>query len=192
MRKIIASLFVSLDGVMEGPGPNDPYPDAGWTVPYWTEDIGKVKSDELFASDALLLGRITYEGFAEAWPSQKDPMGFADRMNSLPKYVVSTSLQKADWNNSYIIRKDVMKGIARLKDQAGQDILIGGSARLINSLMKESLIDEYRMIVYPVVLGSGKHLFQEGSPTPLKLDEARPLGKGVVLLRYSPGETPAQ
>ncbi|MGE5074131.1 MAG: dihydrofolate reductase family protein [Anaerolineae bacterium] len=184
MRKLIASLFISVDGVMEGPGPQDPYEHAGWTMPYGSDEIGKIKYDELMRSDALLLGRITYEGFAAAWPGQTDEAGFADRMNNLPKYVVSTTLRETEWNNSHIINEDVAQRIAQLKEQAGQDILIGGSAQLINSLMGARLIDQFRLLVYPVILGSGKRLFHEGSHASLQLVESRPLGSGVVFTRY--------
>lgn len=185
MKKLIASTFVSLDGVMEGPGPQDPYEHAGWTIPYWSDEIGTLKQDELFASDALLLGRITYEGFAAAWPGRTDEAGFADRMNSLPKYVVSNTLKEPAWNNSHVVRGDVAAQVRALKQQPGQDILIAGSAQLINSLKQDNLIDEYRLLIYPVVLGSGKRLFHSGPPASLQLEEVRPLGSGVVFMRYT-------
>jgi dihydrofolate reductase len=194
MRKLIVSEFVSLDNVMEGPGPVDPYERAGWTMPYGNAEIQQFKLDELFASDALLLGRVTYEGFAAAWPTIKDEAGFADRMNSLPKYVVSTTLKDASWNNSHIIADNVAEEVTKLKQQPGQDVLVAGSGQLIQSLIEHNLVDEYTLLVYPVVLGSGKRLFKEGANTALKLIEAKPLGE-VTLLRYQvtgAGDKPGQ
>lgn len=185
MRKIIVSEFVSLDGVMEDPGGAEGFEHGGWTMSYWNDDIGKVKTDELFASDALLLGRVTYEGFAAAWPGRTDEAGFADRMNNVPKYVVSTTLNDANWKNSHIIAENVAEEIATLKQQPGQDILVAGSGKLIESLMRHNLVDEYTLLVYPVVLGSGKRLFKDGITATMKLVEAKPLGE-VTLLRYTP------
>jgi len=184
MRKVIVSEFVTLDGVMEDPGGAEKFVHGGWTMPYWSEEIGKVKFDELFVSDALLLGRVTYQGFAAAWPSGTDEAGFADRMNNLPKYVVSTTLEEVAWNNSKLIKGNVAEEVSRLKQQPGQDILIAGSGALVQALMQQDLIDDYRLLVYPVVLGSGKRLFQDGSKTNLRLVEARAFGSGVVLLHY--------
>lgn len=174
MRKVIASLYVTLDGVMEEPA---------WTVPYCNDEISRFKFDELFASDALLLGRATYEGFAKAWPSMTDEQGFADRMNSLPKFVASTTLQNPEWNAA-VIGGDVAQEVSALKQQPGQDILIYGSADLVQTLLPLGLVDELRLLIYPVVLGSGKRLFNENSKTTLKLAEARPLGPEVVALIY--------
>lgn len=184
MRKLVVSMFVSLDGVMEDPGGAEKSEHGGWTIPYWGDEIGKFKFDELFASDALLLGRITYEGFAAAWPSQHDEEGFADRMNNLPKYVVSTTLQNPEWNNTTVIKDNVAEEVSKLKQQPGQDILIAGSAQLVNSLIPHDLIDEYRLLVYPVVLGGGKRLFKEGNNTTLVLTETSGFSSGVVLLVY--------
>jgi dihydrofolate reductase len=188
LRKVIVSMFVSLDGVMEDPGGAEKFEHGGWTIPYWDDEIGKFKLDELFASDALLLGRVTYQGFAAVWPSQNDEAGFADRMNGLPKYVVSTTLQDLEWNNSRLIKGNVAEEVSRLKEQPGQDILIAGSGILVNTLLQDGLIDEYRLLVYPVVLGSGKRLFKEGSITGLRLVETKTFGSGVVLLTYRPNE----
>ncbi len=197
MRRIVVSEFVTLDGVMEAP--------EKWSFPFWNEEIGKFKFDELFASDALLLGRATYEIFAKAWPSLTDEKSwerikeaggevgdlpkenpFADRMNSIPKHVVSTTLEKVEWNNSRLLKGNVAKEAFKLKPQPGQDILIYGSGALVDTLMQHDLIDEYRLLVYPVVLGSGKRLFKDGSNKNLKLVEAKGFGSGVVLLRYQP------
>jgi len=177
MRKVVVSEFLSLDGVMEAPDQ--------WHFSFWHEAMGKYKYDELFASDALLLGRVTYEGFAAAWPSITDEQGFADRMNGLPKYVASTTLAEVGWNNSHLIKGDVAAAVSEMKRQAGQDILIGGSAELVNSLMPHDVIDEYRLMVHPIVVGHGKRLFGEGSAaTALKLIETKPLGPDVVVLIY--------
>jgi dihydrofolate reductase len=176
MRKIIVTEFLTLDGVMEAPNE--------WSFPYWNDEIGTFKLNELFASDALLLGRVTYEGFAAAWPTQSDEAGFADRMNGVAKYVVSTSLKDATWNNSTVIAENVAEEVRALKQQPGQDILIAGSATLIGTLMRDHLIDEFQLLVYPVVLGKGKRLFLGGIDATLALIETKPYESGVVLLRY--------
>jgi dihydrofolate reductase len=194
VRKLVASEFVSLDGVMEDPR---------WTFQFSSEEQEKFKFDELFASDALLLGRVTYEGFAAAWPDmmvqyegprRASLQEFTDRMNSLPKYVVSTTLEEPlEWNNATLIVGDVAEEVSRLKRRPGRDILIGGSGELVNTLMVHDLIDEYRLMVFPIVMGSGKHLFGEGSATKtLQLMETKSFGSGVVVLTYGPagdGET---
>ena len=156
MRKFIVTEFLTLDGVMEEPA---------WTAPYWNDEIAKFKFDELFGSDTLLLGRVTYQGFAAAWPSRTDEQGFADRMNGLPKFVVSTTLEKVEWNNSRLIKENVAEEVSKLKQQPGQDILIAGSGTLIHTLMQHNLIDEYRLLVYPVVLGSGTLCLYNGLDT---------------------------
>ena len=176
--KIVVTEFITLDGVIGEP--------QEWSFPYWTDETAKFKLDELLATSAHLLGRVTYEGFAEAWPSRTDEAGFADRMNSLPKYVVSTTLKKAEWSNSAIIKANVAEEVAKLKKQSGGDILIAGSATLIRFLMEHDLVDEYRLLTYPIVLGKGKRLFTDGMAASLKLTEFRPMGSGVVLLRYEP------
>lgn len=176
MRKIIVAEFLTLDGVMEAPNE--------WSFPYWNDEIGTFKLDELFASDALLLGRVTYEGFAAAWPAQSDEAGFADRMNGVTKYVVSTTLRDATWNNSTIIAESVAEEVGTLKQQPGQDILIAGSANLIGTLMRDNLIDEFQLLVYPVVLCKGKRLCPDGIDATLKLIETKSYDSGGVLLRY--------
>ena len=176
--KIVVTEFITLDGVMEAPNE--------WSFPYWGEDIAKFKLDELFATDAHLLGRVTYEGFAAAWPGRTDEAGFSDRMNNLPKYVVSTTLEKAEWNNSTIIKTDVAAKLTELKNQPGGDVLVAGSATLIHTLMEHDLVDEYRLLVYPIVVGKGKRLFKDGNDTKLKVVETKPFDSGVVLLRYEP------
>lgn len=179
MRKVIVTQFVSLDGVMEAP--------EKWSFGYWDDEIGKLKFDELFAADALLLGRVTYEGFAAAWPSRTDETGYADRINNLPKYVVSTTLLKPEWNNTQVIKADLAGEVTRLKQQPGQDILVFGSAQLAASLLEADLVDEYRLLVYPVVLGAGKRLFGEANKVGLRLLEVKKYNSGVVLLTYSKG-----
>ncbi len=186
MRKLIATEFVTLDGVMEDPGGAEKSVRGGWTWPYFDDDIKEFKFDEMFESGALLLGRVTYQVFAAAWPSTTDPEGFADRMNSVPKYVVSTTLEQAAWNNSRLIKHDVVDEVARLKQHASHDILIAGSGKLVNSLMEHDLIDEYRLLTFPVVLGSGKRLFTDGSNARLKLVDIQPFRSGAVLLCYRP------
>ena len=178
MRKVIVTEFITLDGVVEAP--------EKWSFPFWNDEIAKFKHDELFASDALLLGRVTYQGFAAAWPSRTDETGFADRMNSLPKFVVSTTLDKVEWNNSRLIKENVAEEVSKLKQQPGQNLLIYGSGALVHTLMQHNLIDEYWLLVYPVVLGSGKRLFKDGSNTTLKLVETKTFSSGVVLLCYQP------
>jgi len=177
MRKVVVTEFLTLDGVMEAP--------EKWTSPFGNAEIAKYKSDELFASDTLL-GRVTYQGFAAAWPSRTDESGFADRMNSLPKFVVSTTLKEVEWNNSNLIKENVAEEVSRLKQQPGQNILIYGSGALVHTLAQHDLIDEYRLLVYPVVLGSGKRLFKDGSDTTLKLAETQAFSSGVVALHYAP------
>jgi dihydrofolate reductase len=175
MRKIVVTEFVSLDGVMENPG---------WTFPYWNDEIAQFKGEESSASDALLLGRVTYQGFAAAWPESEDEG--APYFNSVRKYVVSTTLDTAEWNNSTLINENVVEGITKLKQQDGQDITVHGSATLVQTLMQHGLVDRYRLLVYPVVLGQGKRLFQEGTTATLKLLESQAFSSGVVALIYEP------
>lgn len=187
MRKVIVSEYVTLDGVMEDPGGAEGFEHGGWSFQFWSDEAAKYKFDELFASDALLLGRTTYQGFAKAWPSMKDEQGFADRMNSLPKYVVSTTLQELTWNNSKLIKEHVAEEVSNLKQQPGQDILVAGSGELVHTLMQHNLVDEYRLMVYPIVLGSGKRLFGDGTATQvLRLVDTRTFSSGVVVLSYQP------
>ena len=184
MRKLIVTEFVSLDGVMEDPGGAEKFKYGGWTMPYFSPDVGQFKFDELFSADALLLGRITYEGFAAAWPGRTDEQGFADKMNNMQKFVVSTTLDKVEWNNSKLIKANVVAEIAKLKQQPGENILVYGSGQLVNTLLQNGLVDEYTLLVYPVFLGIGKRLFREGSKANVKLIEAKEFSSGVVLLRY--------
>ncbi|WP_375433890.1 dihydrofolate reductase family protein [uncultured Hymenobacter sp.] len=176
MRKVIAALYLSVDGVMENPA---------WTMPYWDEDLAKLQHDLNFASDALLLGRVTYEGFAAAWPGMKDEDGFADRMNSLPKFVASRTLETAEWNAS-VLQGEVAQAVAQLKQLPGENILIYGSAELVRYLLQHNLIDEYRLMVHPVVVGGGKRLFDDASQANLQLTDTQITSTGVVVLTYRP------
>ncbi len=185
MGKIVVTEFVSVDGVIEDPGGAEDYEHGGWSLQIDRgEDGARFKFDETMASDALLLGRVTYQGFAEAWPSREGE--FADRFNTMPKFVVSTTLDKAAWNNSTIIRGDVAAEVGKLKQQFANDIAVHGSAQLVNTLKELDLVDEYRLMVFPVVLGKGKRLFSDsGDLTPLELAEAKPVGPvGVMVLTY--------
>lgn len=177
MGKVIVTEFLSLDGVMEEPA---------WSLAYWNDEIARFKYDELFSCGAHLLGRVTYEGFASAWPNRKDEQGFADRMNNLPKYVVSTTMENASWENSTIIKENVADEIAKLKQQTDLDFLVAGSSILVKTLVENDLVDEYHLLIYPVVLGIGKKLFGDDCKTSLKLIESKPFSSGVVLLRYEP------
>lgn len=175
MRKVVVTEFMSLDGVMEEPA---------WTVPYWNDEIAKFKDDEQHTSDALLLGRVTYQGFAAAWPESEDEG--ADYMNNIPKYVVSTTLDKLEWNNSTLIKDNIVEELTKLKQQDGQDILVYGSATLVQTLIQHDLVDRYRLLVYPVFVGKGKHLFNEGTTATLKLLESQSFSSSVVALVYEP------
>lgn len=186
-RKIVVTEYVTLDGVMEDPGGGDKTGHGGWSFQFWSDEAAKYKYDELFSSDALLLGRVTYEGFAKAWPTMTGTGDFGERMNGIPKYVVSTTLKDLSWNNSRLIKGNVAEEIAKLKQQPGQAILIAGSAALVNSLIPYHLIDEYRLMVHPVVVGGGKRLFKDGSAIQsLKLIETRTFASGIVVLHYQP------
>ena len=178
MRKIVVTEFLSLDGVMETPA---------WTFPYWNDEIATFKTEEKNSSDALLLGRVTYQEFAASWPKikpEKDP--FAPYMNSVRKYVVSTTLDKAGWNNSVLIKGNLVEEVNKLKQQDGQDIAVHGSARLVQTLMQHDLVDNIRLLVYPVVVGKGQRLFKEGVTATLKLVESQSFSSGVVALVYEP------
>src|SRR5215210_6726209 len=167
MRKLVVSEFVTLDGVIEDPGGAEGFEHGGWAIRLGSEEQGHFKFDELSASDALLLGRVTYEGFAAAWPQMAEQTGeYGAMMNGYPKYVVSETLEESlDWNNSSLIKGNVAEEVSRLKQQPGKDILIFGSADLVNTLTQHDLIDEYRLMVFPVVVGSGKRLFGDGVDT---------------------------
>ncbi len=174
MRKVIAAMYVSLDGVVEDPA---------WTGPFWNHELAEAQRDLLFSSDALLLGRVTYEGFAAAWPTMTDEEGFADRMNSLPKFVATRTLDELSWNAT-AIKGDVVTEVALLKQQPGDNILLYGSAGVVNTLTPPALIDEYRLMVFPVTLGGGKRLFaDDGQLRNFKLAESKTAGDALIL-RY--------
>jgi dihydrofolate reductase len=188
---VVVTEFITIDGVIQDPGGTGEMERGGWSFEYNRGEEGdKFKLDELMASDAQLLGRITYEGFAEAWPTMEDEQGFADKMNSMPKYVVSTTIKEPEWENTTVISDDVPDQVAKLKDQYDGDILIAGSAKLIQTLVENDLVDEWRLMVFPEVLGEGKRLFDDGLPRrKLKLTDDRPLGPdGIRLLTYERAE----
>jgi dihydrofolate reductase len=187
MRKVVVSVFVTLDGVMEDPGGAEGFEHGGWQIPFFDEDLNRYARELLFASDALLLGRVTYQQFAAAWPSITDEEGFADRMNSLPKYVASTTLQEPLAWNATLLTGEVAEAVAKLKQQPGGDLLVQGSGQLARTLLRHKLIDAYQLWVHPVVLGSGRRLFGDGAPpTTLRLVDTKATGSGVLLLTYQP------
>jgi dihydrofolate reductase len=186
MGRIVVSEFTSLDGVVEDPGGAEDYEHGGWSFEFSRGEEGdKFKLDETMGSAALLLGRVTYEGFADAWPSREGE--FADRFNDMPKYVVSTTLKDPEWNNSTVIAGDVPQEVARLRDDTDGDVVVHGSATLVRALIENDLVDELRLMVFPVVLGAGKRLFGEtGGKKPLRLTDSRVVGDGVTILIYEP------
>src|ERR671937_990025 len=164
MGNVVVSEFVTVDGVMEDPGGAEGFERGGWAFQFDRGPEGdKFKLDEVLAADAMLLGRKTYEAFAAAWPSRTDEVGFAEKMNTMPKFVVSTTLESADWNNSTIVKDDVAAAVSQLKQQPGGDLLVAGSAQLVQTLMQHDLVDEFRLMVFPVVLGAGKRLFADAT-----------------------------
>jgi len=185
VSRLIATEFVSLDGVMEDPGGSEDFEHGGWSFEFERGEGDRFKLDETLQSEALLLGRVTYQGFAEAWPSRTGK--FADKFNSMPKFVVSTTLEDPEWNNTTVVKGNVAEGVSKLKEQPGGDIVIHGSARLVQTLLEDDLIDEYRLMVFPIVLGSGKRLFGDtGKATTLKVVDSKTVGAGVVILTYQP------
>jgi len=189
MGKIVVTEFVSLDGVMEDPGGSEDHRHGGWTFEIDRGEEGdKFKLDELYEAEAQLLGRVTYEGFAAAWPSREEnPGGFAEKMNSMPKYVVSSTLQEASWSNSTILRGELADEVAKLHREIDGTILVAGSAQLVQGLLERDLVDELRLMVFPVVLGEGKRLFGDVSAKkPLRLLGSKAVGDGVLILTYEP------
>ena len=185
MGRIVVSQFVTLDGVVEDPGGSENHERGGWAFEFDRGPDGdKFKLDEVMAADALLLGRTTYEGFAEAWPSREGE--FADKFNGMTKYVVSSTLGDPEWHNSTVIRGDVPGELAKLRDEPGGDILVNGSTQLVQTLMEHDLVDELRLMVFPVVLGGGRRLFGGASEAKrLSLVEARPAGETLIAV-YRP------
>jgi len=187
MGRIVVTEFVSLDGVMEDPGGSEHSKHGAWTFKFNRGEEGnKFKVDEVQNAEAQLLGRVTYEGFAEAWPTRTgDP--FSDKFNSMPKYVVSSKLKKADWNNSTILKGDVVEEVSKLKEKVRGDILVSGSAKLVQTLIANDLVDQLNLMVFPVILGSGKRLFGETKDLKtLQLAESKTVGDGVAIMIYKP------
>jgi dihydrofolate reductase len=177
--RLVATEYLSMDGVFEEPG--------RWSGPWFKEEAGKFKWDELQASDALLLGRNTYEGFAAAWPKMTGTGEFGEKMNTMTKFVVSSTLDKAEWTGSTLIKGNVVEEVRRLKQLPGKDLLLSGSGQLFNSMMRENLIDLYRFMLHPVVLGQGKRLFADGVDSRrLELTETKKFATGIVILEYTP------
>ena len=186
MGRIVVTEFVSVDGVMEDPGGSEDFEHGGWSFEFDRGEEGdRFKLDEALESQALLLGRVTYEGFAEAWPSREGE--FADKFNSMPKYVVSSTLEEPEWQNSTVIEGDVPERVAQLRDELDGDIVVHGSARLVETLVEHDLVDELRLMVFPVVLGTGKRLFGKASDKkPLRLVDSKTVGDGVAILIFQP------
>jgi dihydrofolate reductase len=184
--RIVVTEFMSLDGVIEDPGGAEDFKHSGWSFEISRGDEGdKFKLDETMSAEALLLGRVTYEGFAEAWPSREGE--FADKFNTMPKYVVSSTLEEPEWNNSTVLKGDVAEQVAKLKQEQDGDIVVHGSPRLVQTLVELDLVDELRLMVFPVVLGTGKRLFGETSDKkPLQLVDSKVVGDGVAILTYEP------
>jgi dihydrofolate reductase len=177
-RQVVASTYITLDGYIDEPG--------RWSFPFWSDEAAQYKARELFASDAQLLGRITYEGFAAAWPTMQGTGEFGEKMNSMPKYVASRTLESASWNAT-VIKGEVADAVRELKQEDGGDLLIGGSGTLIDYLTVHELIDEYRMMIYPIVLGEGTRRLFNGVPRrTFTLAESQALPNGVVINTYHP------
>ncbi len=178
MRKIIVSTMVSIDAVEENP--------QNWSFDHWNDEMQKYASDQLLATDTLIMGRITYEGFAEAWSSRAGADAFADRMNALPKYVASRTLKDGLTWNANLLGSDIAAEVRNLKQQPGQDILQFGTGELTYTLIEHGLVDEYRLIVYPVMVGKGARVFENIDQTGMKLLESKTFSTGVVILHYQP------
>jgi dihydrofolate reductase len=183
MRKLVVSEFVTLDGVMEDPGGSEGLDRGGWAFQFDRGDEGnKFKLDELLAADILLLGRRTYEGFAAAWPERTDDVGFAEKMNTMRKVVVSSSLEDATWETTTVVADNLNEEIARLKQEDGGDILVAGSRQLVQKLIENDLVDELRLMVFPVVLGGGKRLFADTTGSkPFRVVETKQAAQVVLL-----------
>jgi dihydrofolate reductase len=185
VKKIIVSEFVTLDGVMEAPGGEPGHPHSGWVFDFMGDEQMQYKLEEVLDAESLLIGRVTYESFAGAWPERSGQ--FAEKMNAMPKFVVSTTLRDPEWHNSTVIAGDVVGEITRLKQGEGGSILVGGSRTLVHTLMEHNLVDEYRLMIFPVVLGSGRRLFPETpNKTVLRLADSKTFGSGVVVHTYHP------
>ena len=192
MGKLVVSEFITLDGVIEDPGGSEDSEYGGWSFRHPAPEGQQFKADELAAADVQLLGRVTYEGFAAAWPAMEETTGeFGRKMNAMPKVVVSTTLTEATWHNTTIISGNLAEEVAGLKQRYPGDVLVAGSATLVRSLAGHNLVDEYRLMVHPVVLGRGKRLFSDGFPVAdLELAESRKVGPDVEMLIYRPVTSP--
>ena len=188
MGRIVVTEFMSLDGVVEAPGGGEDFKYGGWSFEIDRGDEGnKFKLDETMSSEALLLGRVTYEGFAAAWPSRTDEFGFADKFNSMPKYVVSSTLENPEWNNTTVLKGDVVEAVSKLKQEQDGDIVVHGSPQLVQTLVEHDLVDQYNLMVFPVVLGAGKRVFGETTDKKsLRLVDSKVVGEGVAILVYQP------
>ena len=186
MGRIVVTAFVSLDGVMEAPGGGEGFKHDGWSFEIDRGDEGnQFKLEETMGSDALLLGRQTYEGFARSWPSRDGE--FADKFNTMPKYVVSSTLEDPEWTNTTVLKGDLREEVAKLKEAHDGDVVVHGSATLTQALLEDDLVDELRLMVFPVVLGTGKRLWGETSDKkPLKLVDSKTVGDGVAIMIYQP------
>src|SRR3954465_11334344 len=187
MGRIVITEFVSLDGVIEDPGGAEDYKHGGWSFEIQRGDEGdKFKLDETMETEALLLGRKTYEGFADAWPTREGE--FADKFNEMPKYVVSSTLSDPDWTNTTVLDGDLTEAVQRLRDEVGGDVVVHGSAQLAQALLENDLVDELRLMVFPVALGTGKRLWGETSDKkPMKLADTKTVGDGIAILTYQRG-----
>ncbi len=192
MGRIVVTEFVSLDGVVEDPGGAEDFKYGGWSFEIARGDEGdRFKLDEALDADALLLGRVTYEGFAAAWPSRDGE--FADKFNTMPKYVVSSTLEDPEWNNSSVLKGDVAEAVSKLKQGQDGDIVVHGSPQLVQTLLAHDLVDEFRLMVYPVVLGTGKRLFGDTSDKKrLRLADSKMVGDGIAILVYQPAAEEAE
>jgi dihydrofolate reductase len=186
MRKLIVTEFVSLDGVMEAPGGEEGYQHSGWVFAHQSDEQMHYKLDEVMEADALLIGRVTYEGFSAAWPERDGP--FADKMNGMPKYVVSSTLTDPEWNNTTVLDGDLAEEVAKLKEGDGGPILVAGSRTLVHALYDQGLVDEYRLMVFPVILGSGRRVFPDDAAdkTVLELTDTQAFSSGVTVQTYKP------
>jgi dihydrofolate reductase len=186
MGRIVVTEYVSLDGVMEAPGGVEDYKHVGWVFEFDRgEDGAKFKLDEALDAEALLLGRVTYEGFAIAWPSMEGE--FADKFNSMPKYVLSSTLEEAEWNNTTVLKGDAVEEVSKLRQALDGDIVVHGSSQLVQTLVEHDLVNEVRLMVFPVVLGTGKRLFGETSDKQRwRLADSKTVGDGIAILIYEP------
>jgi dihydrofolate reductase len=192
MRRVVAAEYVTPDGVMQDPGGVGEFEHGGWHYPYFNDEVGEYQDEQFSRSDALLLGRITFEGFAAAWPALEETEGeMAVKMNRMPKFVASRTLKEPlEWNGN-LLKGDLAEEVAKLKRESGQDLLIYGSGELVNALLPHNLIDEFRIMIFPIVIGSGKKLFRDGAEkTDLTLRESRTTKTGVALLTHQPTAGP--